>query len=919
MKPGNSRIWIFGVYFIRFVSLNGLNWVNSSNLYVYQFSIFTMNKIVLSAIAFGFAIISSCTSSQELPDIRVHWEHITNFTGQDDVFESKFTLHHQSGMALNDANWALFFNIAPRTMVPTASPQPAVIEHLNGDWYRMSPEKSFKLEAGQSVEIYYRGIEATIKESDRPLGLYFVYYDKNGNEKEIVEVADYSYTPFTTPEQINRSTEDHDPIPTPEYLYKTQQKQTKLPDEELDLLIPTPVKMVKHQGTLAVDGDFIIYHEEKLESEARFLKEKLAIDIGLNLATSQGSGAGKRIVLKTGNVNINGISNEAYKLTIGAAGIEIVGSDPAGVFYGIQSLRALLPVENYGSKNSPVSLGYKEISDAPRFTFRSLHLDIGRNFQNKETIMRLLDAMAFYKLNHFLFYLTEDEGWRLEIAGLPELTEVGAVRQHTSAYQNSVLHPGYGSGPFANAPGKNGHGHYTRADFIEILKYAQQRHIQVIPEVNFPGHARAAIKAMEARYDRLMAEGKPEAANEFRLIDPDDQSQYLSAQAYKDNVVCVVKEQTYHFYETVLNDILSMYKEAGVPITKFHIGGDEVPDGAWTGSPLVAEFMKQHPEIRDHHSLHAYFIKTMTERLADKGLEWHGWEEVALMKSPEGGYEPNPYFIDKKVVPYIWNNLFDYPDLGYKLANAGYPVVLCNVSNFYFDLAYNKDPREPGLYWAGFINERDNWTFAPYNMFRTTLNSSMGHEIHVTATTMRNGKKVDIVEIRPGDMPSFELERLKPEAYKNIIGVEAQIWSETIKGRSMLEYYYLPKLIGFSESAWSVRSWENIDEAQKRTDLQEKEWNVFVNLLAAQELPRLGYMNNGYNYRVPPPGAVVEDGYLKANTAYPGLEIYYTINGAKPDKNSKLYQEPVKVDSDATIQLICIDRAGKESMVSNLR
>ena len=204
-------------------------------------------------------------------------------------------------------------------------------------------------------------------------------------------------------------------------------------------------------------------------------------------------------------------------------------------------------------------------------------------------------------------------------------------------------------------------------------------------------------------------------------------------------------------------------------------------------------------------------------------------------------------------------------------------------------------------------------------MFRTTLNSSMGHEIHVTATTVRNGKKVDVVEVRPGDLPPFELERLKPEAHKNIIGIEAQIWSETIKGRSMVEYYYLPKIIGFSESAWSVRSWENIDDAQKRTQMQEKEWNAFANLLAVKELPRLGYMNNGYNYRVPPPGAMVEDGYLKANAAYPGLEIYYTLNGTSPDKNSNLYREPVKVENGSVINLICVDRAGKTSMVSVLK
>jgi hexosaminidase len=312
----------------------------------------------------------------------------------------------------------------------------------------------------------------------------------------------------------------------------------------------------------------------------------------------------------------------------------------------------------------------------------------------------------------------------------------------------------------------------------------------------------------------------------------------------------------------------------------------------------------------------------MTDRLANKGLEWHGWEEVVLSKTADGAYVPNPALIDANVVPYIWNNLFDYPDIGYKLANLGYPIVLCNVSNFYFDLAYNKDPKEPGLYWAGFINERDSWTFAPFNMFRTSLNTSMGKDIHVLRTETRNGEKVDIVQIKPGDAPAFELERLKPEAYKNILGIEAQIWSETIKGRDMLEYYYLPKLIGFSESAWSAeRPWENIDNETERSAMRDEAWNVFANQLAQKELPRLSYLNTGYNYRIPPPGAIIEDGYLKVNVEYPGLDIYYSTEDAGPENKSIsiLYNEPVKIKPGATVSLKSMDKSGGESRIVSIK
>ncbi|XOV94142.1 MAG: family 20 glycosylhydrolase [Bacteroidota bacterium] len=863
----------------------------------------------------ALVLFFSCQQAEQTPQIAVEWEHITNFTGEPGVFESKFTLTHESGKPLNDHNWIMYFNIAPRPMVPTPTTQPAVVEHINGDWYKMTPSENFTLEEGESIEILYRGTEATIKETDRPLGLYFVYYDDAGNEEEIVEVVNYSYKHFTKPEQIHRSDEDYDPIPTPAYLYQTNQKLSKLPENDLDLIVPSPVSLTKLEGNLTIDNSYTIYYDDGLESEGHFLKEKLGADLGLDLQFSNTKQGTKSILLQLGNININGVDSEAYELTIDTDKITITGADPAGVFYGIQSLRALIPVSSLKSNEGSIELANVKIKDAPRFGFRSLHLDIGRNFQTKETIFKLLDVAAFYKVNHFLFYVTEDEGWRLEIPGLPELTEVGAVRKHTSSYKNSVLHPAYGSGPFAsNSDEQHGTGFISRHDFIELLKYAHQRHITIIPEVNFPGHARAAIKSMEARYERLMELGKPEEAEQYRLIDPEDQSKYISAQAYQDNVVCVVRKSAYDFYEKVVDEIIAMYKEAGVPINKFHMGGDEVPNGAWTGSAMIAEFMKEHPEIENHHQLHAYFIKRMTERLKDKGLEWHGWEEVALKKLPDGNYVPNEDLLGKNIVPYIWNNLFDYPDIGYKLANAGYPIVLCNVSNFYFDLAYSKDPSEPGLYWAGFINTRDNWNFAPFNMYTSTETTSMGSKLHVLRTENRGDKTVDIIKIEPGNYPLMELERLKPDAYKNIIGVEAQIWSETIKGEGMLEYYYLPKLIGFAESAWSkMRPWENIDDEAKRDAAKDVDWNRFANKLAITELPRLSYVNEGYNYRVPPPGGILEDGTFKANVEYPGLKIYYNLDGSEPTIESQVYTEPVIVEKETIVKLKAIDSAGKTS------
>jgi hexosaminidase len=285
------------------------------------------------------------------------------------------------------------------------------------------------------------------------------------------------------------------------------------------------------------------------------------------------------------------------------------------------------------------------------------------------------------------------------------------------------------------------------------------------------------------------------------------------------------------------------------------------------------------------------------KRLEKRNLRIDGWEEVALLKTPEGKYVPNPEFAGKNVVPYIWNNLFDY-DLGYRLANAGYKVVLCNVSNFYFDLAYNKDPKEPGLYWGGFVDARSAWTFAPFDMFKTTLKTSMGK--HLQANDFAG------------------VERLKPEARKNILGVEAQMWAETIKGRSMMEYYMLPKLMSFAESAWSdERAWETIENKEKREEVINKDWNIFANTLAQKELPRLSYLNGGYNYRIPLPGAIITEGTLKANVEYPGLTIRYTTDSSEPDKNSTLYTTPVQVTGK--IILKSFDASGKSSRAAEVR
>lgn len=840
-----------------------------------------------------------CT--QKIPlteEIKISWQIISNEYAEKPQAKAKFIIENNSSFSFKEKNWTLFFNQAPRS--PISSDNNTQYSFISGDWFKIEPQEGFLLKPGETIEIELECSGWLIKESDAPLGPYFVFYDKKGKETDVVAISDYTILPFTEPEHVNRHKNDFEPIPTARWQYKENEKLAAIPENELLPVIPSPVIYKTTGEKVLFDGPVAFLYQEGLENEARYFADFMGklFDMQYEIQKATESKPNS-VFFSLGPISVDGKTEEAYRLEVKKdKSITIEGSDPAGVFYGIQSLISLLPVEMFRGEQVPVAINEVVIEDSPRFEYRGLHLDVGRNFQTVESVKKVIDILSFYKGNYLLFYLTEDEGWRLDIEELPELAEVGGQRGHTQK-EASAMHPSYGSGPVPYAEGTHGSGYYTRDEFKEILQYAQKRHVNVIPEVNFPGHSRAAIKAMEARYEKFMAEGNEEKANEFRLIDPDETSEYLSAQWYTDNVVNVARESTYKFYETVIDDIIEMYDEAGVELEYFHTGGDEVPEGSWTESPLCAELMEKHPEYKDPKNLQAYFFKRAVEILERKNLKIAGWEEVALLKDENGKYVANPEFVDKNVYPYVWNNQGANTDLAYRMANAGYPIIMCNVSNFYFDLAYNKDPREPGLYWAGFVHTRDAWQVAPFDVFKTTTHTSMGREINL-------------------DEEYAGLERLNPEAKQNIMGVEAHLWSETIKGSEMLQHYLLPKLMGFAESAWAKeRKWETIENQTSREEMMDEEWNVFANTLAQKELPRLKGLLGGFNYRVPTPGAIIENGMLYANVTFPGLTIRYTTDGSEPDKNSVLYTEPVEVTGKVLLK--AFDDSGKESKTTEVK
>ncbi|RPI00013.1 MAG: beta-N-acetylhexosaminidase [Calditrichaeota bacterium] len=685
-------------------------------------------------------------------------------------------------------------------------------------------------------------------------------------------------------------------LPTPEHEYIQNELIRKLPDDKLGHLIPTPVQYTPNRGQVVISNAMTILYAKELENEANYLTKTFAAQFGVNLNKRLGSSdVSPSIILRISDVKVNGISNEAYHLQISPdKGILITGSDPAGVFYGIISLLALTEAE----ANSLPAIQAADIIDAPRFHFRGLLLDVSRNFQKKEAVLKLIDLLAFYKINILNLRLTEDEGWRIEIKGLPELTNIGARRGHT-LNDADCLPPSFGSGPFPNAAESYGNGYYSREDFKEILLHAHHRHIQIVPEICFPSHARAAIKSMEARYRHYVEQGDITAAEEFRLIDPLDRSVFESAQLYKDNIACVALNSTCHFYKTVVQDIREMYHEVGLELSFLHSGGDEVPRNAWTRSPECQKLIEDHPEIGGMRNLQAWFFNRLLLTLAEYDLQVGGWEEVVLTRDSLDAFSINKQFLSRQVIPYVWNNTGDNLDLGYRIANAGYSIVMCNVTNLYFDLSYNADPREPGLYWGGFQDAKDPFLLAPFDVFKTAMYDDFGN-------------------LLAKELPFERLQTLEPTHRKNILGLQAQLWTETVKGQAMMEYYILPKLFAFAEKAWaSAPAWESDPDLRRRTKKIDDDWNEFANRIGQREFPRLDHLFGGFNYRIPMPGAVIENGWLKANIAYPGLTIRYTLDGSQPTMDSPITTQPMQVHTP--VKLAAFSAAGRRGWIAEIK
>ena len=808
--------------------------------------------------ALALLVLASCSSPETgkgSGDISLQWEIIASPAAGTDETHSMLTIINRSPDTLASTGWSIFFNTGV-ARVADADTALAAIELVNGDFFQLYPRNGWQpLPPGGTVEINV--MSRRIRNfTDIPKGFYLV----SDQHPEGLTLP-LTVSPFAQADSLE--------LILAKQVYAENAHIADLPLAQLPPVLPTPVSY-RYTGdafTLSA-GAINIGADADFAKEAAYLQSELAALFNDEPQVVEQT-PGTTIMLS----QVEGISPEGYRLVVDAGGVVIEATTRQGVFYGIQSLKGLFPHEAWRETQESITLPGVTIADEPRFGHRAVMLDVARNFQTKEQVMKVMDLLAFYKVNVLHFHLTEDEAWRIEIPGLPELTEVGGRRGHTVDDADRLM-PSYGSGPdVTQAPGS---GYYSRADYVEMLRYASERYIRVIPEIETPGHARAAIKAMDARYQAFMDKGDTTAAQQYLLRDPGDRSAYRSIQNWDDNIINVALPSTYSFLEKVTDELINMYQEAGAPLATIHFGGDEVPNGVWEQSPAVQQLMASNDMVKHVDDLWYYFFNRIQSMLALRDLYLSGWEEIGMKKAVIEGQRRmvvEPRFAKENFHTDVWNNLGDNIDLAYRLANAGYQVVLTNVSNFYIDLAYNSSFYEPGQYWGGYVDVEKPFRFAPFDYYRSLDAGAAG-------------------------------ERLTDAGRANIVGLQAPLWAEIITSPERMEYLLVPKLFGLAERAWAAApTWEVESDETRAEALYTADWSVFLNQVAKLELPRVSHYAGGFAYRIPTAGVVEKQGQLHANVQLPGFTIRYAVDGSEPTEHSTRYTGPVTAEGTVAFRV----------------
>lgn len=416
-------------------------------------------------------------------------------------------------------------------------------------------------------------------------------------------------------------------------------------------IVPKPARMERTQGVFPLDREARILvpeGDEPLTAIGRRLAQVLKDTTGhpAEVVPSASATANQGIVLSTADAAAQ-LGDEGYQLTVSPSAVLVRAPKPAGVFYAVQTLCQMI-VRRPGP-NQPGAASWAipcaTIEDRPRFAWRGMHLDVARHFFDKEFVKRYIDHLATYKINVFHLYLTDDQGWRIEIKRYPRLTEVGAWRSGTRRH-------------LWNGPGdeKRYGGYFTQDELREIVRYAQERFITVVPGISMPGHSQAALAA----YPELSSTGGPfEVWTDWGI---------------SKEVMDPGKEEVFHFVEGVLSEALDIF-----PSRYIHCGGDEVPRDRWKASPYAQARMRQEG-LTTYDELQSYFTKRVERFLNSKGRQLIGWDEIL-----EGGLAPN-------AVVMSWRGTKG----GITAARAGHHVVMVPHAETYFNYMPHKPPGGPG-------------------------------------------------------------------------------------------------------------------------------------------------------------------------------------------------------------------------------
>jgi hexosaminidase len=443
----------------------------------------------------------------------------------------------------------------------------------------------------------------------------------------------------------------------------------------------------------------------------------------------------------------------AYRIEVKKTGVRIESNFDEPTFHAIQTFFQLLPVDAKAKKEIPLV----KIFDHARFNYRGMHFDVSRHFSSIAFVKRYIDYLAYHKLNTFHWHLTDDQGWRIEIKKYPELTKIGGWRNGTIIGR----YPGKGSD---NTPYG---GFYTQEEIKEVVKYAKERFIDVIPEIEMPGHASAAIAA----YSYLSC--FPEKPTEIpanmiskKSIDEQKKGRIKLVQetwGVFDDVFCAGNDSTFLFLQNVVDEVIELF-----PSKYVHIGGDECPKTHWKSCPRCQKRMKEH-NLKDEHELQSYFVQRMEKYLNSKGKSIIGWDEIL-----EGGLAPNATVMS-------WRGEAG----GIEAAKQKHNVIMTPGNPVYFDHTQSEN--------------EDSVTIGGFNPI----------------------EKVYAYDPVPKE--------LNAEEAKYILGAQANLWTEYIKNPRKVEYMLFPRLAALSEILWSPkenRNWENFEKRSQNQFKRYEKWRV---------------------------------------------------------------------------------------------